>query len=255
MAQLAASTAWRYLTNVPRLPCAGAIGGSIWHTFKGARHSPKGERIRGAIQAIRMRAPVLGGNFAVWGGLFSCFDCTFAAVRRKEDPWNAIMAGAATGGVLAARGAWHLSAHWCGAAWRVLTWALCAGCTAGTKAIVRNAAVGGILLAMIEGVGILVQSTLAQQQMGASTCIVCETEGGGKRARSGFASLTCPYRRASHACLQLRNKLRAWWTCWHHRSRLPSIRARLLTLQALSRVSCGVVSRVVLGLTRGPCCR
>lgn len=44
------------------------------------------------------------GNFAVWGGLFSCFDCTFAAVRKKEDPWNAICAGACTGGLLAARG-------------------------------------------------------------------------------------------------------------------------------------------------------
>lgn len=44
-------------------------------------------------------------------------------------------------------------------------------CAAGTKAIVRNAAVGGILLAMIEGVGILVQKTLAQQQMGASRAL------------------------------------------------------------------------------------
>ena len=44
--------------------CAGAIGGSIWHMVKGARNSPKGERILGAIQAVRMRAPVLGG---AWG--------------------------------------------------------------------------------------------------------------------------------------------------------------------------------------------
>lgn len=130
---------YRIVDDVGGAFLMGAIGGSIWHFIKGARNSPGGERIRGAMEAVRMRAPVLGGNFAVWGGLFSCFDCTYAAVRKKEDPWNAIMAGASTGGVLAAR--------------------------AGAKAIVRNAAVGGILLAMIEGVGIVIQKTLAEQNM------------------------------------------------------------------------------------------
>ena len=43
------------------------------------------------------------GSFAVWGGLFSTFDCTLIAVRGKEDPWNSIASGAITGGVLAAR--------------------------------------------------------------------------------------------------------------------------------------------------------
>jgi import inner membrane translocase subunit TIM17 len=38
-----------------------------------------------------MRAPVLGGNFGVWGGLFSTFDCTVKGIRKKEDPYNAIM--------------------------------------------------------------------------------------------------------------------------------------------------------------------
>ncbi len=82
----------------------GAIGGAIWHGIKGARNAPKGHRIKDAFGAVRLRSTVLGGNFAVWGFMFSVFDCTFAAVRRKEDPWNAIMAGAATGGALAARG-------------------------------------------------------------------------------------------------------------------------------------------------------
>lgn len=66
----------------------------------------------GAHRVLHLPAPAgllshnwRAGNFAVWGGLFSCFDCTYAAVRKKEDPWNAIMAGASTGGVLAARGA------------------------------------------------------------------------------------------------------------------------------------------------------
>lgn len=43
------------------------------------------------------------GSFAVWGGLFSTFDCTLIAIRGKEDPWNSIMSGALTGGALAAR--------------------------------------------------------------------------------------------------------------------------------------------------------
>lgn len=75
-----------------------------------------------------MRAPVLGGNFGVWGGLFSTFDCTVKGIRKKEDPYNAIIAGFFTGGSLAIRG--------------------------GYKAA-RNGAIGcAILLAVIEGVGI-----------------------------------------------------------------------------------------------------
>lgn len=107
----------------------GAIGGSIWHVVKGARNSPVGGRVAGSLFAVKARAPVLGGNFAVWGGLFSSFDCSFAALRQKEDPWNSITAGACTGGVLAARAGW--------------------------KAMGRNAAVGGVLLALIEGLGVL----------------------------------------------------------------------------------------------------
>lgn len=83
----------------------GAIGGTVWHSVAGARNSPSGERIAGSLYAVRARAPVLGGNFAVWGGLFSTFDCALVAMRGKEDPWNAITSGALTGYVLAARGA------------------------------------------------------------------------------------------------------------------------------------------------------
>jgi mitochondrial import inner membrane translocase subunit TIM17 len=38
--------------------------------------------------AIKARAPVLGGNFGVWGGLFSTYDCAVKSVRQKEDPWK-----------------------------------------------------------------------------------------------------------------------------------------------------------------------
>ncbi|KAH6648187.1 mitochondrial import inner membrane translocase subunit tim-17 [Truncatella angustata] len=113
----------------------GAIGGTIWHGIKGFRNSPYGERRIGAITAIKARAPVLGGNFGVWGGLFSTFDCAVKGVRRKEDPWNAIIAGFFTGGSLAIRG--------------------------GYKAA-RNGAIGcAVLLAVIEGVGIGFQRMLA----------------------------------------------------------------------------------------------
>lgn len=47
---------------------------------------------------------IISGNFAVWGGLFSTFDCCLMGIRGKEDPWNSIGSGAITGAVLAARG-------------------------------------------------------------------------------------------------------------------------------------------------------
>ena len=55
------------------------------------------------MQAVRRQAPRMGGNFAVWGGLFSSFDCTLVYLRQKEDPWNSIASGALTGGFLSAR--------------------------------------------------------------------------------------------------------------------------------------------------------
>jgi len=123
---------YRILDDIGGAFAMGAFGGGIWHAAKGARNSPAGVRFTGSIFAVKARAPILGGAFAVWGGLFSSFDCTFAAVRQKEDPWNSIAAGACTGGTLAARAGW--------------------------KAMSRSAAVGGILLALIEGLGVLMNN-------------------------------------------------------------------------------------------------
>lgn len=116
----------------------GLIGGGIFHSVKGARNAPAGwnSRFQGALYATKVRAPVLGGQFGVWGGLFSSFDCTLTHLRRKEDPWNSIMSGAATGGLLAIR--------------------------AGPKAAGKNALIGGVLLALIEGLGILISNQLAK---------------------------------------------------------------------------------------------
>lgn len=73
--------------------CMGSIGGTLWHGFKGYRNSPRGSRLQGMITTIKIRAPVLGGNFAVWSGMFNAGDCLIAGIRGKEDPWNAIIAG------------------------------------------------------------------------------------------------------------------------------------------------------------------
>ena len=53
---------------------------------------------------MKKRAPVLGGSFALWGGLFSSCECTLIHLRNKEDYINPIVSGFVTGGLLAARG-------------------------------------------------------------------------------------------------------------------------------------------------------
>ncbi|CAK9172722.1 unnamed protein product [Ilex paraguariensis] len=117
----------------------GAVGGSAFHFLKGIYNSPRGERLIGGSQAVRMNAPRVGGSFAVWGGLFSTFDCTMVYVRQKEDPWNSIIAGAATGGFLQMR--------------------------QGLGAASRSALIGGVLLALIEGAGIMLNKFMSAQQM------------------------------------------------------------------------------------------
>ena len=126
----------RILDDIGGAFSMGAIGGGLWHSVKGARNAAKGERMLGSLTAVRARVPVIGGNFAVWGGLFSTFDCSLVGIRKKEDPWNSIISGAATGGVLAARGGW--------------------------RAATRSAAVGGVLLAMIEGLQIFMTKMLSE---------------------------------------------------------------------------------------------
>ena len=122
----------------------GAVGGALWHTFRGWRNSPKGSHLQGMVYAVKTRAPVLGGNslysmmnndvgnFAVWGLLYSACDCTFAAVRRKEDVWNSIIAGGLSAGVLSMRG--------------------------GMKVFFRNFWQGAFLLGLIEGFNIMLSS-------------------------------------------------------------------------------------------------
>lgn len=123
-----------------------------------------GERRIGAITAIKARAPVLGGNFGVWGGLFSTFDCAVKGIRKKEDPYNAIIAGFFTGGSLAIRG--------------------------GYKAA-RNGAIGcAVLLAVIEGVGIGFQKLMAgSTKLEVGFHISSSSLAGGKRSGKKHADV------------------------------------------------------------------
>ncbi|KAL7427981.1 hypothetical protein ACHAXM_001080 [Skeletonema potamos] len=130
---------YRIIEDIGGAFAFGAVGGGIWHLGKGAWQSPKGTRFMGAIGNCAARAPVMGGQFAVWGGLFACCDCSLTAIRQKEDPWNSIISGGVTGGILAAR--------------------------AGPKAMASAAVVGSVLLALIEGMGIWMNNYFSQQPM------------------------------------------------------------------------------------------
>ncbi|CAA7410834.1 unnamed protein product [Spirodela intermedia] len=128
----------RILDDVGGAFAMGAIGGSAFHFIKGMSNSPNGERLAGGAQGVRMNAPRVGGSFAVWGGLFSAFDCTMVYVRQKEDPWNSIVAGAAAAGFLQMR--------------------------QGLGPASRSAVFGAALLALIEGAGIMLNRFLSVPQ-------------------------------------------------------------------------------------------
>jgi import inner membrane translocase subunit TIM17 len=117
----------------------GCIGGCVFYFAKGFLNAPSRERLKGAILAVKYRAPILGGSFAMWGGLFSSFDCALLHKRRKDDYVNAILAGGFTGGLLAIR--------------------------AGPKVAGRNAVVGALILAVIEGVNAGYTNIMVRQQM------------------------------------------------------------------------------------------
>lgn len=116
----------------------GAVGGGvIWHGFKGFRHSPRGDRLAGALGAMKARGPVLGGNFAVWSGLFNACECVLHQVRPNDDVWTPVIAGASTGAILAAR--------------------------SGPRAMAISGLFGGVILAAMEGAG-----SLMSRMMGGS---------------------------------------------------------------------------------------
>ncbi|CAG0915273.1 unnamed protein product [Notodromas monacha] len=133
------SSPWRIVDDCGGAFAMGAIGGSVFQIFRGFRNAPSGmnRRLLGSLLAVKERAPIIGGSFAIWGGMFTTLDCSLAHLRGKEDPWNSIMSGAATGGILAARN--------------------------GPAAMAGSAVIGGVLLALIEGIGIMFTRMSAEQ--------------------------------------------------------------------------------------------
>ncbi|XP_065909455.1 mitochondrial import inner membrane translocase subunit Tim17-A-like [Dysidea avara] len=138
------------MENIQREPCPyrivddcgaafamGATMGTLFHFWKGYRNSPASKRIMGGIAAMKIRAPILGGNFGVWGGMFSTIDCTLIYIRGKEDPWSSITSGAITSGLLTAR--------------------------LGMGPSLRAAAAGAVILALIEGVIIGLNRAASEQ--------------------------------------------------------------------------------------------
>lgn len=100
---------------------------------------------------IKARAPVTGGNFGVWGGMFSTFDCAVKGWRQKEDAWNAIISGFLTGGCLAARSMSHQL---------FITLTLTEYIQGGPRGAFGSAVACGILLGVFEGVGVLFSRVL-----------------------------------------------------------------------------------------------
>lgn len=102
---------WRIVDDCGGAFTMGSIGGGIFQAIKGFRNAPTGlsRRTAGAWTTVRARAPVIGGNFAIWGGLFSTIDCSLIYIRKKEDPWNSITSGALTGAILSVRSKFNLN--------------------------------------------------------------------------------------------------------------------------------------------------
>ncbi|UYV77186.1 TIMM17B, partial [Cordylochernes scorpioides] len=125
------SSPFRILDDCGGAFAMGSIGGSVFQGIKGFRNAPSGmsRRMIGSLTAIKTRAPLIGGGFAVWGFTFSTVDCTLNHIRKKDDPWNSIISGFVTGGALAVR--------------------------SGYGAMLGSAIFGGVILAMIEGAGIM----------------------------------------------------------------------------------------------------
>eukprot|EP00347_Sterkiella_histriomuscorum_P018556 403345063 len=116
----------------------GCLGGSLFYFGKGMWNAPRKQRLISGLMHVRNRAPFLGGSFAMWGGVFSSMDCLLIYYRQKDDPWNAVVAGFITGGVLAIRG--------------------------GLNVAFKNAMMGGVILALIEGVSTIVTSISMRRQ-------------------------------------------------------------------------------------------
>jgi len=129
---------WRIVDDCGGAFAMGLAGGSIFHAYKGFKSATPGtSRLREMVKTMKLRAPITGGQFAMWGFTFSSVDCMLVKMRNKEDALNSIISGGATGALLTIR--------------------------AGVPTMVGSAVVGALLLGLIEGVGILITRFSADQ--------------------------------------------------------------------------------------------
>ncbi|KAL4488881.1 hypothetical protein ABPG72_005668 [Tetrahymena utriculariae] len=85
----------------------GAFAGCIIYFIKGMYYAPSSERFSQGFDLLRKRAPILGGNFAMWGALFTISECGLIHYRQVEDNWNKVAGGFITGAMLSIRGGYR----------------------------------------------------------------------------------------------------------------------------------------------------
>ena len=66
----------------------GLMLGSMWNFMKGVYSSPSKERVWGGIMLAKRRAPITGGNFAAWMGLFGFWQCSLLYVSGQDTHTN-----------------------------------------------------------------------------------------------------------------------------------------------------------------------
>ena len=58
----------------------------------------------GGIRNLKKRAPMLGGNFCAWMGLFGSFQCVMLYLTKRDTHINQVVAGGLTGATINIRG-------------------------------------------------------------------------------------------------------------------------------------------------------
>lgn len=78
---------WRIVDDCGAAFAMGCVGGGVFQSIKGFSTAPSGmaKRFQGSVMAVKQRAPILAGSFAVWGGTFSLIDCTLIQIRKKVE--------------------------------------------------------------------------------------------------------------------------------------------------------------------------
>lgn len=61
----------------------------------------------GGIRLLKKRAPMLGGNFCAWMGLFGSFQCVMLFLTNKDTHINQVVAGGLTGATINIRGGYR----------------------------------------------------------------------------------------------------------------------------------------------------